>query len=276
MTFNPNDVDNIFSAMLALMLALPRSLMALRGLPIFFARTAPVRVRSAISVAFTLPLAVPIYHELKQRPFDYFELFWLMGKEVMVGFLLGFLLSLPFWILQIIGTWIDQQRGNNMFPNSPGSDPDALPTGEFLRQTGIIIFLQAGFLFSCFNLIIDSYQVWPAMNPIPPFDQVRLALLIEQFSRMFNHAVLYASPAIFVLLLIEFGFGILNIYTPQIQVTTATPALKSLAGMLLLMFSASTIWYVMEHEFDQIKTTNQKFSQPRGADLIPPSIKKGP
>jgi type III secretory pathway component EscT len=76
-------------------------------------------------------------------------------------------------------------------------------------------------------------------------------------------------------LLIEFGFGILNIYTPQIQVTTATPALKSLAGMLLLMFSASTIWYVMEHEFDQIKSINQKFSQPRGTDLIPPSIKNG-
>lgn len=273
MVFSPKDIDSIFSAMLALMITLPRALMALRGLPIFFARTAPMRIRAAVSVAFTLPIAVPTYYQLNNRPFQYAELFWLMGKEIMMGFLLGLLISMPFWILQIIGTWVDQQRGNNMFPNSPGSDPDALPTGEFMRQTGIIIFLQGGFLLAVFNMLVDSYQVWPALNPLPPFDQIRLDLFITEFAQMFNHAVLYASPIIIVLLLIEFGFAVLSIYAPQIQVTTATPALKSLAGMLMLMFAASTIWYVMEHEFAQIKEMNQKFSQPRGQDLIPPSIK---
>lgn len=261
MTLNPKDIDTIFSALLALAITLPRALVALRSVPIFFSKVAPVRIRTAISIAFTLPLAVPVYYQLQQRTLAVFELGWLLAKEIMMGFLLGFLIGLPFWILQIIGTWTDQQRGNNMFPNSPGSDPDALPTGEFMRQTGVIIFLKAGFLFAMFNVLVDSYQIWPALNPIPPFDGIRMNLLIERFAAMFNHAVVYASPIIVALLLVELGFALLNIYAPQIQVTSATPPLKSLVGMLLIMLSASTIWYVMGGEFEQLKTINIEFSQ---------------
>jgi type III secretion protein T len=259
--FPPEYIDAIFSALLALMIAIPRTLMVMRSIPIFLSRTAPMRIRTATSVVMAMPVAVGIYYELGQRTLAHIELIWLISKEVLIGFLLGFLISLPFWILQILGTWVDQQRGNNMFPNSPGSDPDALPTGEFMRQTGIIIFIHAGFLASCFNILLDSYSVWPALNPVPPFDQMRLDLVIKNFSNMFNHAVLYSAPIIIALLLVELGFALLSIYAPQMQVSIATPALKSLLGMFLIMLSANTIWYMMDKEFYALKDVNVQFNQ---------------
>jgi len=259
--FPPQYIDFIFSALLAFMLAIPRTLMVTRAIPIFLSRTAPMRIRTATAAVIALPVAVGIYYQLGQRPFGAVELIWLISKEILIGFLLGFLISLPFWILQILGTWVDQQRGNNMFPNSPGSDPDALPTGEFMRQVGITIFIHAGFLASCFNILLDSYAVWPALNPVPPFTTMHMDLLIKNFSDMFNHAVLYSAPIIIVLLLVELAFGLLSIYAPQMQVTVATPALKSLLGMFLIMLSANTMWYMMDQEFYALKDINANFNQ---------------
>lgn len=250
---NSQLIDVLFSALLALGLALPRVMMSLRQLPIFFANSAPMRIRMAMAIALSLPVAILIYDQLGQRQLAVIEIIWLVVKEVLIGMIIGFLVSLPFWILQNIGVLIDHQRGNSMFPNSPGSDPDSLPTGEFIKRFGVLIFMEMGILGNIFSSLIDSYMIWPALNPIPPIDAMRLDLIIDRFNHMMISTVLYSSPVILVLLLIEFGFGLLSIYAPQIHVNTAAPALKSLFAMLILMLGANTLLYVMGNEFNLIK-----------------------
>jgi len=250
---NAQLIDVLFSALLALGIALPRTIMSLRQLPMFFVNTNPMRIRVAIAIAMSLPVAVLIYDQLGQRPLAVIEIVWIVIKEVLIGMIIGFLVSLPFWILQNIGVLIDNQRGNSMFPNSPGSDPDSLPTGEFIKRFGVLIFMEMGILANIFSSLMDSYVIWPALNPIPPIDTIRLDLIIDRFNHMMISTVLYASPIILVLLLIEFGFGLLSIYAPQIHVNTAAPALKSLFAMLMLMLGANTLLYVMGNEFNLIK-----------------------
>jgi type III secretion protein T len=65
--------------------------------------------------------------------------------------------------------------------------------------------------------------------------------------------VLYASPIVTILLMVEFGFGLLSIYAPQIHVTSATPAIKSLLAVFVLMLGIHTLIYVIGHEFDMLK-----------------------
>lgn len=250
---NLNLIDVLFSALLALGLSLPRGMMSMRNLPIFFAQTSPMRLRMAVAVAMSLPLAILVYMQLQQRPLAIIEIVWLLSKEVIIGLIIGFLISLPFWILQNIGVIIDVQRGNSNFPNSPGNDPDSLPTGELIKRFGVLIFLDMGLMVNLYTSLIDSYLVWPILNPIPPVDAIRFELIIERFNAMMVSIVLYSSPIIIVLLLIEFGFGLLSIYAPQIHVTSATPALKSLLALFILMLGIHTLIYVMGHEFNMIK-----------------------
>lgn len=254
-------IDQFSSGLLALGLALPRCWMVSRSLPIFFSQSAPTRVRTACAVALSLPISVMIYYQLGQRPLVFGELLWLTSKEILIGFLLGLLISFPFIILQNIGSWIDQQRGNNMFPGAPGSDPDALPLGNFIKLAGVVLFVKMGFLSVVFTVLFNSYLAWPALSIIPPFEQLHMDLIVQRFSRMMESSILYSAPAIIVLMLIEFGFGLLSIYAQQIQVTTATPALKGLAGMLVLMLGAQTLWYVMGIEFNTLVDVGKIFNK---------------
>jgi len=246
-------IDTLFSGLLALSLAMPRIIMSLRQLPMFFVNSNPMRIRVAIAIAMSLPVAVLVYYQLGQRPLAIIEIVWLIVKEVLIGMIIGVVISMPFWILQNIGVLIDNQRGNSMFPNSPGSDPDSLPTGEFIKRFGVLIFMEMGILANVFSSLMDSYVIWPALNPIPPIDAIRMELIIDRFNHMMISTVLYSSPVILVLLLIEFGFGLLSIYAPQIHVNTAAPALKSLFAMIILMLGANTLLYVIGNEFNLIK-----------------------
>lgn len=47
--------------------------------------------------------------------------------------------------------------------------------------------------------------------------------------------MLYAAPFIAVLLLLEFGFALLGLYSPQLQVSTLAMPAKSLAGLAFLL-----------------------------------------
>jgi type III secretion protein T len=246
-------IDLFFSALMALALALPRTFLSIRLIPIFFTQTLPFTPRVAIAVAMSLPAAVMIYYQLDQRSFAPIEILWFIAKEAMLGFIIGLLISMPFWILQSVGVIIDVQRGNSMFPNSPGSDPDSLPTGEFIRRFGVIIFLQMGILGNILTNIMTSYTIWPVLNPLPPLDAIRMELIIQRFNHMVLSSIIYASPVVGVLMLIEFGFGLLSIYASQIQVTSTTPAIKSLAALFILMAGTHTLVYVMGHEFNAIK-----------------------
>jgi type III secretion protein T len=250
---NAQAIDLLFSALLALALALPRTLMGLRQLPIFFSTTNPMRIRVAVAIAMSLPVAVMIYYQLGQRPLAPIEILWFLFKEVLVGMIIGLLISLPFWILQNIGVIIDVQRGNSQFPNSPGSDPDSLPTGEVIKRFGVMIFLEMGILANVFSNLMDSYVIWPVLNPIPPIDAIRLDLIITRFNNMMLSTVIYVSPIVVILLLVEFGFGLLSIYSPQIHVNSATPAVKSLLALFILMAGVHTLVYVMGNEFNLIK-----------------------
>jgi type III secretion protein T len=250
---NTQTIDLLFSALLALALALPRTLMGIRQLPVFFSTTNPMRIRVAVAIAMSLPVAVLIYYQLGQRPLAPIEILWLLIKEVLIGMVIGLLISLPFWILQNIGVITDTQRGNSQFPNSPGSDPDSLPTGETIKRFGVMIFLEMGILANIFSNLMDSYVIWPALNPIPPLDAIRLDLIITRFNNMMLSTIIYASPIVVVLLLVEFGFGLLSIYAPQIHVNSATPAVKSLLALFILMAGIHTLVYVMGHEFNLIK-----------------------
>lgn len=47
--------------------------------------------------------------------------------------------------------------------------------------------------------------------------------------------MLYAAPFIAVLLFLEFGFAVLGLYSPQLQVSTLATPVKSLAGLGILL-----------------------------------------
>ena len=67
----------------------------------------------------------------------------------------------------------------------------------------------------------------PAINGFSVF----LGVLGDTFTYM----MLYAAPFIAVLLFLEFGFAVLGLYSPQLQVSTLATPVKCLAGLGILL-----------------------------------------
>jgi flagellar biosynthesis protein FliR len=65
--------------------------------------------------------------------------------------------------------------------------------------------------------------------------------LFASSGRLFAFALLLASPVLFVLFVVEVGFGLLNRAAPQLNVFNITMSLKSVVGLAVLVLALPLI-----------------------------------
>jgi type III secretion protein T len=79
------------------------------------------------------------------------ELYSLLGKEALLGLVVGFVVSLFFWSAEMVGFLVDKQRWGSM---ASAMDPlygeSSSPTGVLLLQLVTVLFL----------LLVDSWCFW--------------------------------------------------------------------------------------------------------------------
>lgn len=177
-----------------------------------------------------------IHAALMGKDYSALMLGGLVLKEAALGFLLGVLLFMPFWMVESVGALLDNQRGALAGGQlNPSLGPDATPVGHLFKQLAIFLLITTLGLGVLTQVIWDSYLIWPptAWVPLPAVNgfSVFLGLLGDTFV----HMMLYAAPFIAVLLLLEFGFALLGLYSPQLQVSTLAMPAKSLAGLAFLL-----------------------------------------
>ncbi|MGY2400415.1 type III secretion system export apparatus subunit SctT [Pseudomonas sp. SDO5271_S396] len=164
----------------------------------------------------------------------------LLLKELALGFLLGVLLSMPFWMFEAVGALLDNQRGALAGGQlNPSLGPDATPIGHLFKQLAIFLLMVSLGLGALTQVIWDSYLVWPPTVWFPLPAANGFSVFIGLLGDTFTHMMLYAAPFIAVLLLLEFGIALLSVYSQQLQVSTLAPPVKCLAGIgILLLYFA--------------------------------------
>lgn len=87
----------------------------------------------------------------------------LVLKEAVLGFLLGILLAMPFWMFESVGALLDNQRGALAGGQlNPSLGPDATPIGHLFKQLVIYLLIAVLGLSVLTQVIWDSYLIWPA------------------------------------------------------------------------------------------------------------------
>jgi type III secretion protein T len=192
--------------------------------------------RHTIVMVMALIPAPGIHGALQGQDYSALMISGLVLKEAALGFLLGILLSMPFWMFESVGALLDNQRGALAGGQlNPSLGPDATPIGHLFKQLAIFLLIATLGLGVLTQVIWDSYLIWPptVWFPMPTVNgfSAFLALLGDTFT----HMMLYAAPFIAVLLLLEFGIALLGLYSPQLQVSTLAMPAKSLAGLAFLL-----------------------------------------
>jgi len=207
--------------------------------PFLSGEAVPPQLRFSLSVLLAL-FVYPTFAGL--QPPESAELFfpWLiavLGKELLIGFLLAYTAGVIFWAMLSVGFIIDNQRGAGMAQaTDPASGEPTSLFGGFLHQATIYILFSSGAFLQMLLLLLSSYAACPpgfelsaeARGTIP-------AYLLGQFSRLMIMTILFAAPIMLVCLLTDVSLGIVNRISPQLNVFFLSMPIKSALALFMIM-----------------------------------------
>lgn len=202
--------------------------------------TGSVRIPVMILIALSVwPFNVTDYNVIKEKVNLVSILF-----EVGVGFILGILLSLPFWIFQAVGAICDNQRGSMMsgvFDPTTGTDTPEL--ARLFNLFACVIYLQNGGMVYLVETITKSYFI------CMPFEKciTDISYIYNYLNFLVKKTIMISSPVVGVLLCIEIFLGLLSRFASQLNAFSVLLSVKTFAAIciILLYFTAVSPELVM-------------------------------
>lgn len=222
-----------------LFLFLARFLPIIQLSPFFGARVLPNPVKLCFAIGLFV-IFLPKLLTVTTTPIG-FNLYTavLLTKELIVGYIIGYLVSIPFIIVQSAGIIIDHQRGGAaLMVNDPTIQNQSSPLGTLFNYVLIFVFFTIDGPFLFIDAIMTSYDVIPPDQFFSgtffltdaPFWKMQITIL----GQVMTLAVQLATPALLIMLMTDLFLGIANRLAPQVQITFLGMSLKSLLGLLLV------------------------------------------
>ena len=223
--------------LLALAFTLPRLLVMFALMPLFVESIIPATIRSGIIIAFAaflLPLAHDQVLLLNNNPV---LMSAILIKEGILGLLMGFIFSIPFWAVRATGFLIDTQRGTmSAIFYSPLSANMVSPVGILLSQLTITLLFVSGSFLLLMQSIYLSYQTWPIHQFLPPLDLDTVKYFLSQLDKLMYTTLLLAGPFLGLMLIVDLGTGLIGRYLPQLNIFLMAMPIKSGLAFLFLMY----------------------------------------
>lgn len=218
--------------------------------PFLGAKLAPGMARVGLGLILSL-LFLPyiVIHIQGPLIFDgHFILYSL--KEILIGFILGFFITIPFYIAQASGIIVDYLRGSSiMQAQDPSLQTQASPIGIFYNTILIFLFFQVDGPFLFFNALLKSYA---AVSPTgwihPNFFHAETPfwkMSFDLINQIISIAIQLSAPVLVAILMAEMFLGIANRLAPQVQIAFLGMSIKSLLGLTLLWAS----WFFILKQF---------------------------
>ncbi|UXH78289.1 type III secretion system export apparatus subunit SctT [Roseateles amylovorans] len=166
---------------------------------------------------------------------DMVQLAIILGKEALIGLMLGFAASTVFWVAEGVGVLIDNQAGyNNVQQTNPLSGEQSTPVGNLLSQLAIAGFYLLGGMMVLTGLLFDSFNWWPIGSLTPAWSNILEDFIRVQTGNYLEMMVKIAAPAMLVLTLIDLGFGILSKSAEKLEPNNLAQPIKGAVAIAML------------------------------------------
>jgi len=216
----------------------PRLLAVFMFLPFFAKETLSSLGRGGIVASIAMIMVPTIEVQYKAGDFDFTKFLFMLPKEILIGSLIGFILSLPFQFGSVAGKIIDLQRGDSISSTyDPMLKSNDSSLARMLNQGQFVIFFASGAFFFAIQAIYDSYVVWPVHEFIPEFDLADAISVGEIFQNVLYMSVLLAAPVFLCILVVDITMGFISRFVSNLQVfIVAFPIKGMLAGIVLVLY----------------------------------------
>lgn len=239
-----------YSWLIAWAFTAPRILVTFALLPVLTEPLLPSTLRNGIVMILSL-FVLPLTHEqLLNVHMDIVTILTLVIKEGLLGLLLGYVLSVPFWALKAAGFLMDMQRGvmSALF-FSPLTNNMTSPLGGLFNIFLTTILLVSGGFLLLLQTLFLSYQTWPIDQFFPQVTLEVASFFLQQLDLLLYTSVLIAGPFIGMMFLVDFGLGMVGRFMPQLNVFLAAMPVKSGLTFFMLTLYIGFLAEYLKEEF---------------------------
>jgi type III secretion protein T len=237
-----NGYHNIY---FIIVLALLRPLGLLFGFVAITWAIGPARLlRVSAALAIGIPMLVVNGADIQSliQQSTVADLVLITPKEIMLGYALGLVASLPFIALQYAGEITDAFRGES---DSGLIDPlggRVSTFGMLYMIVGLSAFFAFGGLEQLVANLYRSYAIWPLAEPLPVFAPMAPEAVMQALSGMLLLAIKVATPLLAALVVIEFACAISARMARRFAFHENAFLLKNLAAIVTLPVMAWFVW----------------------------------
>ncbi len=222
------------------------------SLPIFTSSEAAFRLRLGLAVTISLLLFPVLDLNLTAQQTTAMGLALVIFREALLGVLMGFVIQLIFFAVQLGGTIVGYQMG---FAAANILDPQhqqQIPLlSQFQNVFAILIFLALDVHLMLLRVMVDSYDI------LPPggfgFSGGAVPFLMELTGEMFVLGLQLIAPVMVVLMLSMFILGIMSRVFSQLQVFLLSFPINIGLALILIGLSMEMVLTLLEQEFQVLQ-----------------------
>ncbi|WP_447591880.1 flagellar biosynthetic protein FliR [Aquipseudomonas campi] len=205
-------------------------------MPIIGTQLVPTRVRLYLALAISA-LLVPTLPPMPQVDAISLQSMLLIGEEVLIGVMFGFVLQLYFQLFTIAGQIIAMQMGLGFASMVDPSNGVSVPViGQFLLMLVTLLFLAMNGHLVVFEVLAESFVTLPAGGGLLTNHYWVLA---GKLSWVLAAGLLLALPIITALLVINLAFGVMTRAAPQLNIFSIGFPLTLVVGMFIFWVGLS-------------------------------------
>ncbi len=215
-------------------------------LPIFGARTVPVRLRIVIAVALSVLIA-PLVEEIPAVDPLSAEGLLIAGQQLLIGLSLNFIVQMVFGAVALGGQVAANSMGLGFASMVDPTNGVQVPIlSQFYLILATLIFLVVGGHLVLVQILVESFRTLPIA--IDGISRNSIWQVLQWAGVMFAGSVLIAMPMIAALLLVNLSFGVITRAAPQLNIFAVGFPLSMTLGFVL-------IWVSLPHllpQFDSL------------------------
>jgi len=158
----------------------------------------------------------------------------LAGKELVFGFLLGWLAGMALEAVKIAGSLISIEMGMHMANQiDPNTSTNMPVIGFFFQNMAMVFFFAAGGHRIVLQAFVRSFDMQPP--GVTPDVDVLLPSLLSFASLVMTAAIKIAGPVFLLLIIVSVCVGFLAKMAPNLHILEASFPIRILAGFILLV-----------------------------------------
>lgn len=222
--------------------------------PIFGRRNIPNNVKAAITFVFTLLVYSTMGETAVPETSSSFIFGFLLIKEFLVGYVLGYVMQLFLFVITHAGSIMDFQMGLSMaMVYDPQTNAQIAMSGTLYQIFYILLFFAVDGHLVLIRTMLTSGELVPYGEVV--FTQGLALAVLDIFKECMVLAVQFSFPIIAIEFLEQIAVGIMMKMAPQVNVFVINIQFKIAVGILMLLFLLSPMKSFLEDLMHQMLQT---------------------